>query len=380
VNHPTQINVLALTGTRDAGILGKNYGLDVAMNEQTKKYVFVCGLQRSGTSVLARNIGRLENCTSFKNTGVLQDEGQYLQDVYPTDREYGGTGRFGFDPRAHLTETSALLRPQNIDKLRRTWDLYWEKDKSICLEKTPGNLIMTRFLQAVFPDAYFIVVRRHPIAVSMATQRWKVSITALHSLLEHWLCCYGIFDEDKKHLKHVYQLKYENYIQNPQKYHQEIAHFIGTRVPEAPKEDKFRHVTQWPPTDLRVPEGTMEEASQAYNKKYFDRWSKLLNNSLFRSYYRYIAMKYESRVANYGYSLTKDFGLSEAESGKVSEAVGSLYCLGADIGAFLRRLSVRIKLYFRIAVKATLPKFVVNRIRQARENQSLSDDRAEVRG
>ena len=38
------------------------------------KYVFVCGLQRSGTSVLARNIARLENCTSFKNTAVLQDE------------------------------------------------------------------------------------------------------------------------------------------------------------------------------------------------------------------------------------------------------------------------------------------------------------------
>src|SRR5436853_6695705 len=84
------------------------------------KYVFVCGLQRSGTSVLARNIARLENCTGFKNTGVLQDEGQYLQDVYPPDRAYGGTGRFGFNPRAHLTEKSPLLTSENIDKLRRT--------------------------------------------------------------------------------------------------------------------------------------------------------------------------------------------------------------------------------------------------------------------
>jgi hypothetical protein len=350
------------------------------MNEQTKKYVFVCGLQRSGTSVLARNIARLENCTSFKNTGVLQDEGQYLQDVYPTDREYGGTGRFGFDPRAHLTETSALLTPQNIDKLRRAWDLYWEKDKRICLEKTPGNLIMTRFLQAVFPDAYFIVVRRHPVPVSMATQRWKVSISSLYSLFQHWLRCYGIFDEDKKYLKHVYELKYEDYIQDPDKYHQEIARFIETRVPEAPEEDKFRHVTQWPPTNLRVPERRMEEASQAYNKKYFDRWSKLLNNSIFRSYYRYIAMKYEPLVAKYGYSLTKDFGVSEAKAGKVPNSVGAVCCLGADAGAFLRRLSVRSKLYSRIALKAVLPEFVSERVRQARERQSLSSDRAEVRG
>jgi hypothetical protein len=214
----------------------------------------------------------------------------------------------------------------------------------------------------------------------MATQRWKVSISSLYSLFQHWLRCYGIFDEDKKYLKHVYELKYEDYIQDPDKYHQEIARFIETRVPEAPEEDKFRHVTQWPPTNLRVPERRMEEASQAYNKKYFDRWSKLLNNSIFRSYYRYIAMKYEPLVAKYGYSLTKDFGVSEAKAGKVPNSVGAVCCLGADAGAFLRRLSVRSKLYSRIALKAVLPEFVSERVRQARERQSLSSDRAEVRG
>ena len=59
-------------------------------NRGNRKYVFVCGLQRSGTSVLARNIARLENCTGFKNTGVLEDEGQYLQDIYLTDHQCGG--------------------------------------------------------------------------------------------------------------------------------------------------------------------------------------------------------------------------------------------------------------------------------------------------
>jgi hypothetical protein len=36
------------------------------------EYVFVCGLRRSGTSVLARNVARLEDCTGFRNTGVLE--------------------------------------------------------------------------------------------------------------------------------------------------------------------------------------------------------------------------------------------------------------------------------------------------------------------
>ena len=52
------------------------------------KYVFVCGLHRSGTSLLGRNIARLEGCTGFKNTGEFEDEGQFLQDVYPVDAEY----------------------------------------------------------------------------------------------------------------------------------------------------------------------------------------------------------------------------------------------------------------------------------------------------
>ncbi len=66
-------------------------------NKDNCKYVFVCGLQRSETSALARNIGRLENCTSFKNTGVLEDECQYLQDIYTHDT-YSGTDSYGFDP------------------------------------------------------------------------------------------------------------------------------------------------------------------------------------------------------------------------------------------------------------------------------------------
>jgi hypothetical protein len=39
---------------------------------------------QSETSLLGRNIARLENCTGFNNTGEGSDEGQFLQDVYST--------------------------------------------------------------------------------------------------------------------------------------------------------------------------------------------------------------------------------------------------------------------------------------------------------
>ena len=153
------------------------------------------------------------------------DEGQLLQDVYPIDTELGGAGRFGFDPRAHLTETSLLLTPEKIARLHENWHMYWDKSKPICVEKTPGNLLMTRFLQAAFPNSYFIVIRRHPVAVSMSTQSmrlpgiiWKIKATSVHRLFEHWLHCHELFEQDRKYLKRVYELSYEDYSKDPARY------------------------------------------------------------------------------------------------------------------------------------------------------------------
>src|SRR5437763_9781010 len=161
-----------------------------------RRYVFICGLHRSGTTLLGRNVARLENCTGFSNTGVIEDEGQFLQDVYPPSKAHGGPGRFGFDPRAHLTESSPLVTLQNAVKLRQSWERYWDLSKDICVEKTPGNLLKTRFLQAMFPNAYFVVIKRHPVSVSMANQKWKVGFTPIHRLFDHWLRCYALFEED----------------------------------------------------------------------------------------------------------------------------------------------------------------------------------------
>ena len=349
------------------------------MTQQTqRKYVFVCGLPRSGTSLLGRNIGRLENCTDLKNTGAIEDEGQYVQDVYPIAYEFGGAGRFGFDSRTHRTETSPLLTSENVAKLHASWHKYWDNSKSIFVEKTPANLLMTRFLQAAFSNAYFVVVRRHPVPVGMAAQKWKVNVTSLYNMFEHWLHCHAIFEGDRKHLKHVYELRYEDYVENPKRYHEEIASFIGTRVPEPPKEDTIRIVVQWPNTaGLRVPERGMEQTSGIHNQKYFNRWRKLLNDSFFKSYYRHIARKYEPQFAKHGYSLIRDCGVDESilrADSKVSDLMGAFYCLGADFGALLWRGAVRSKEQMRLAAKAVLPKFVIDMVRHIRDRRHTAKE------
>jgi hypothetical protein len=320
-------------------------------NRNNCKYVFVCGLQRSGTSVLARNIARFENCTSFKNTGVLEDEGQYLQDIYLTDHQCGGAGWFGFDRRAHLTETSALLTKDNIARLRTCWHSYWDPTKTICLEKTPGNLIMTRFLQAAFPHAYFIVIRRHPVPVSMASQKWSMS--SLHRLFEHWLLCHELFDLDKNYLRHVYELTYEDYVENPAKHHNQIADFIGTR----PISDQ------------------MESLSSAYNRKYLDRWVNLLTNSPWKPYYVHIASQYEPKFAKYKYSLIEGLHANckhlERETKSMTARIGRLYCLGTDVRWFFWRLHAEKMELTTIPVRSILPRALKDRIKCVLQRRHL---------
>lgn len=314
------------------------------------KYVFVCGLQRSGTSVLARNISRFENCTAFKNTGVLEDEGQYLQDVYPTDHQLGGAGRFGFHPRAHLTENSPLLTPYNITRLRDSWHAYWDSSKAIRLEKTPGNLIMTRFLQAVFTNSYFIVITRHPVAVSMASQKW--SFTSLHNLFAHWLCCHEMFRKDRGYLKRVYELTYEDYIRDPERHHRNIAHFLGTDVGTA----------------------TMEPVTAGYNERYLQLWTELVNDSPWKQYYRYIAVKYAPRFEEYGYSVTPGghTGYDHVDCDvRPIRAAGWLYSRAADAGACLRRVHAENMELLTRPVRAIAPTSLKNPLKRILLNKQL---------
>jgi hypothetical protein len=346
------------------------------MRDDTKfdrRYVFICGMPRSGTSMLGRNVGRLADCTDLKNTGTFEDEGQNVQNVYPTAHELGGPGRFGFDTRAHRTESSTLLTPENVSKLRTIWHTYWDNAKRIYVEKTPGNLLATRFLQAAFPNSCFVLIRRHPVPVAMACQKWKFNVTSLDNLFRHWLHCHALFEGDRKYLKRVYELRYEDYVEHQDKYHKEIAAFIGTQVPEPPKDDTYRHVTQWRnPFGLRVPENGMEKASPIYNQKYLDRWHKLLNESPFRVYYRYLVRTYESRFSQYGYSLISGLPNGDEvlrEAGMIANVLGVLSCVAADTGALMWRSALRCRVALRRAAKAILPQLVIGKLRQLRTTE-----------
>ena len=180
-----------------------------AAGSNRHQLVFVGGLHRSGTTFLWRCLAEHPHVSAFANTGVPREEGQFLQTVYPTARAYGGPARFGLKPAAHLTEQSPLVSPANRARLFAEWSSFWDLDKPVLLEKSPPNLIHARFLQALFPEAFFVMIMRHPVAVSYSLARRFGKGLRMTELLRHWVVCHDLFAADRAHLERVHVVRYE---------------------------------------------------------------------------------------------------------------------------------------------------------------------------
>jgi Sulfotransferase family len=239
--------------------------------------IFVCGLHRSGTSIVHRRIADHPEVSGFHGTGVPEDEGQHLQSVYPPARRYGGPGLFGFDPDAHLTEESPLVSRESRDRLMRDWTPHWRPDARVRIEKSPPNIIRTRFLQALFPEAAFLVIVRHPVAVAGATRKW--AHTSWTSLVRHWVTCHEIFLADAPMLRRVRVLRYEDFVAAPDSCLTEVFRWFGIE-----------------------PHAGAEHVLPDVNRRYFAMWRR--RGRVFgRIDRRLAAERYEQSAARWGYSM-----------------------------------------------------------------------------
>jgi hypothetical protein len=157
------------------------------------------------------------------------------------------------------------------------WARYWDLSCPVLLEKSPPNLVHTRFLQHMFPEARFVVILRHPIAVSMTTA--KRGGIPLYTLIEHWLVCQEQFCADLAYLRHVHVLWYEDLVNRPQETLDGVCAFLGLdSVPLA-------------------------EPIRSHNARYIAKWNRLGRSDWGSIYQGAICRRFEARVSVFGYSL-----------------------------------------------------------------------------
>lgn len=193
-----------------------------------------------------------------------------MQSVYPSGKAYGGPGRLGFDQRAHLTENSPLATESNRAKLLAQWGPRWDMSKHVLVEKSPPNLLKTRLLQALFPEAAFVVIIRHPIAVTLATRRlWGGSI---ESLVEHWLICHETFMADAPFVRRLIAVRYEDLVADSELIG-EVQAALGLR----------------PPSDV-------DYFASGLNEAYLEQWRGEHSASE-------LSVDVEQRVRRFGYSI-----------------------------------------------------------------------------
>ena len=125
-----------------------------------KNFVFLAGLHRSGTSLLHEIIRGHPEISGLVGTGAPEDEGQHLQSVYEPASSFGGPGKFVFDPRSHMDESHPLATRENAKIIFKQWSQYFDLSCKYLVEKSPPNIVRTRFLQKLFPGSKFILICR----------------------------------------------------------------------------------------------------------------------------------------------------------------------------------------------------------------------------
>lgn len=250
------------------------------MRFKDKKILFIAGLHRSGTTPLFDILKGHKDISGLKDTGHTFDEGQFLQSVYPIAEKYGGPGLFAFRDEMHVTENSKYITPESRNNILNDWCKYWDLSKQVFMEKSPPNILKLRFLQELFPEAYFIIIIRNPVAVSYATQKW--SKTTIIDLLQHWIKAHQIYKRDKEKIKNRMEIKYEDLVNNNEATLKEIYNFLNIEV-----------------------DNNQKGGFKDYNNKYFSLWKKDRANKTIGTTFieKFKLWKINRKISLFGYSL-----------------------------------------------------------------------------
>lgn len=190
----------------------------------THRYVFVGGLHRSGTSLLARLVAGLDGVAGITGAPVPAGEGAYLTGALPHTARHGRPGHFATDPAQHLIEGHPLDRLETALRLEYDWGPWFDAAAPWRVEKSPVNLVRMRLLQSLLPLSQFVLVVRHPLAVAQAVAKWTGEDVG--TAVAYWEAAMARVLTDLPYLHAVLPVRYEDIVASPSRELARVAAFL----------------------------------------------------------------------------------------------------------------------------------------------------------
>jgi hypothetical protein len=169
--------------------------------EAGRPWVFIMGCNNSGTTLLYEMLGLHPDVT------LLPHEGQYLTRLLPLPASAGC-------PRVWTERLDVFRLTENdegpdADRLVFDWVSQAERPLlRFIAEKSPPDTLRSRWLQQVFPEAWFIAIVRSGFAVAEGIRRRQGY--DLERCARHWSLANRLMLEDAGRLRRFLLVRYED--------------------------------------------------------------------------------------------------------------------------------------------------------------------------
>lgn len=184
----------------------------------SRRWVFLVGCNNSGTTILHDLLVDTEQFSAMTHEGQ-----RYTRQIRMAEKRGYERVWTEYIDELQMTEADSQDR---IPRLAYDWLFDAQPpDKPYLVEKTTANSARLRWLDAGFPDSYFIAIVRNGYAVSEGIRRKGGK--DLERAARHWAAVNQRIREDGQRIQHYLSIRYEDLVENPRETLSIVAKFLG---------------------------------------------------------------------------------------------------------------------------------------------------------